>query len=164
MIFVTVGTQLPFSRLVRAVDNWAQAHPDVEVRGQIGAVGPNGYRPKHIAAKEFLDPATYMKTFRSARLVVAHAGTGSLLKANETGTPILVMPRKASLGEHRNDHQMATASHFESRPGMNVVYEEADVAAAIDALLNRAPEVPSLGEADAELIADIRSTIFPKLG
>ena len=51
MIFVTVGTQLPFDRLVRAVDAWAAEHPQVDVFGQIG---PASFRPKHFAHADTL--------------------------------------------------------------------------------------------------------------
>jgi len=36
MIFVTVGAQMAFDRLIRAVDAWAGVHPAVSVFGQIG--------------------------------------------------------------------------------------------------------------------------------
>ena len=44
MIFASVGSMLPFDRLVQAVDEWAQANPAQEVFLQIG----NGaYEPSH---------------------------------------------------------------------------------------------------------------------
>ena len=161
MIFVTVGTQLPFDRLVRGVDAWAGRNPQVEVRAQIGAVRAGGYRPRHMIATPALDPDSFGRLFRSARLVVAHAGTGSLLQANACGTPILVMPRKAALGEHRTDHQIATVEHFGTRAGVHVVHEEEDVAPSIDRLLTGAPQSPQLRPAaDPELIAALRGVIF----
>ena len=36
-IFATVGTQLPFDRLIRGLDSWAECNPEVEVFAQIGA-------------------------------------------------------------------------------------------------------------------------------
>ena len=50
MIFVTVGTQLPFDRLIRAVDNWAKAAGRRDVFAQIG---PASYRPLHIDSADF---------------------------------------------------------------------------------------------------------------
>ena len=40
-LFLTVGTQLPFDRLTRAVDAWLDDHPEYadHVFGQIGPVG-----------------------------------------------------------------------------------------------------------------------------
>ena len=37
MIFVTVGSQLPFDRLVRAVDDWAAGNGGAAAFAQIGA-------------------------------------------------------------------------------------------------------------------------------
>ena len=48
----------------------------------------------------------------AADAIIAHAGMGTILTALEMGKPLLVMPRRAELGEHRNDHQLATAMRF----------------------------------------------------
>ncbi len=163
MIFVTVGTQLPFDRLVRSVDLWAKAHPDIPVRAQIGAVGPGGYLPQHMESAASLHPADYNRLCREARLIVAHAGTGSFIKAQTLGTPILAMPRKHALGEHRNDHQLATAAHFAPRDGVIVVHDEKDLPDAIDnALSDDARPAALPPHADESLIAAIRAVVFPK--
>ena len=57
MIFLTVGTQLPFDRLVAAVDDWCAARGESDVFGQICDPGPDGYRPKHFEWVADLDPA-----------------------------------------------------------------------------------------------------------
>ncbi|MCG8094946.1 MAG: glycosyl transferase family 28, partial [Candidatus Thiodiazotropha endolucinida] len=64
---------------------------------------------------------------------VAHAGMGSILSSLSLGKPIIIMPRKASLGEHRNEHQMATAKRFQNRPGVYVAWDEKQLVV----LLNR---------------------------
>lgn len=162
MIFVTVGTQLPFDRLVRSVDAWAAAHPDVPVRAQIGAVALDGYRPQHMESDATIPPAEYDALCRDARLIVAHAGTGSLIKAQTLGTPILAMPRKGALGEHRNDHQLATADHFAGRGGIFVVHEEAEMGPTIDRLLADPPEPSALSPfADNRLLTAIRGVVYP---
>jgi UDP-N-acetylglucosamine transferase subunit ALG13 len=161
VIFVTVGTQLPFDRLVRAVDRWAGANPDAEVRAQIGLVSSEGYTPRHMESTPTLDPQHFERLFNSARLVVAHAGTGSLLQASTNSIPILIMPRRAEFGEHRNDHQLATAKHFGDLPGVHVAHEEEDIAPAIDRLLREDAKAPELRPtADPQLIAKIRNLIF----
>ena len=47
--------------------------------------------------------------FKSARMIVAHAGMGTIISAMQQEKPIIVFPRIARLGEHRNEHQLATA-------------------------------------------------------
>ena len=62
---------------------------------------------------------------RDADAIVAHAGMGTILSALELGKPLLVMPRVAALGEHRNDHQLATAKRF-AETGHVAVAEDAE--------------------------------------
>lgn len=161
VIFLTVGTQLPFDRLVRSVDIWAGEHPDKSVFAQIGMIGVDGYRPKHMEYCANMSSEAFSKRCAQAELIVAHAGTGSLIKAQTFGTPILAMPRKAAFGEHRNDHQLATVAHFEHRSGIHVVYEETQVAEKIDDLLSGDAEpIDFEPYAEARLIETLRSVIF----
>lgn len=130
MIFVTVGTQLPFDRMVAAVDAWA-AQTGAKIFAQ---VGPTTREFKSINHQRFLEPAEFDRYFNEATLVVAHAGMGSILTALSFGKPIIIIPRRASLGEHRNDHQIATAKRFQSHSGVVVAWHEADLPVALDNL------------------------------
>lgn len=127
MIFVTVGTQLAFDRMVAAVDAWA---------GQSGAkvfaqIGPGAYRPAHMQYAEFLEPADFDRQFSEASLVIAHAGMGSILTALSYGKPLIIMPRRADMGEHRNDHQMATAGKFRENPAVHIAWDEIELASLL---------------------------------
>lgn len=122
MIFVTVGTQLPFDRLISAVDNWAALHPEVSVYAQTGP--GSKIVPKHIEFTEFLNPDRADELFQNASLIISHAGMGSILTALKYHKPIVIMPRSANLGEHRNDHQWATAEHLGNSPGVSVAWHE----------------------------------------
>ena len=122
-VFVTVGTQLPFDRLVAAVDNWAASH-DADVFAQTGTTP---FRPKHIGWRDFIDVSEANDRIRTADLVVAHAGMGTILTRLETGLPMIVLPRRADLGEHRNDHQLATVRRLSHIPGLVVVNDEEEL-------------------------------------
>lgn len=136
MIFLTVGTQLPFDRLVKAVDEWAATREqDIEIFGQIGLIGPENYRPKNFEWSETIDPEAFRERAESARLIVGHAGMGTLITAMTYQTPVLVMARLASLGEHRNEHQSATVAYLSDRPGVTVAKDETDLKAAIPRIL-----------------------------
>jgi UDP-N-acetylglucosamine transferase subunit ALG13 len=125
VIFVTVGTQGPFDRLVSAVDRWAAARPERRVFAQIG---PSDLCPRHIESRQFISPEECRRRIRDAEAVVAHAGMGTILSALELGTPVLVMPRRAALGEQRNDHQVATARRFKELGGVGVAFDEHELA------------------------------------
>jgi UDP-N-acetylglucosamine transferase subunit ALG13 len=139
LIFLTVGTQEPFDRLVRAVDDWAGTH-DLPVFGQLGRLTADSYRPQNFAFEPFLSADEFQERLEGCRLLVAHAGMGSIISALTWGKPLLMMARRASLGEHRNEHQLATAVKFASRPGLHVAADAAAVGPLIDRLLEGATE------------------------
>lgn len=163
MIFLTVGTQLPFDRFVAVVDDWSAANPSVELFGQIADPGRNGHRPAHFAWKPFLDPAEFTARFRDARLILAHAGMGSIISAMTWQKPIIMMPRRADLGEQRNDHQLATAERFGTRPGVHVAMEAGEVAPLIDRVLaglgDSGAAEPIPATAEPQLIEALQSFI-----
>jgi len=101
MIFVAVGTQFPFNRLIEYMDAWAAEHNE-EVIAQIS---DGDYTPKHMKWERFMDGEQYNKHIAEASVFVSHAGMGNIISAREQQTPIIVMNRQFTLGEHRNDHQ-----------------------------------------------------------
>lgn len=131
MIFVTVGTQGQFDRLIRTVDEWAGVHDRTDVFAQ---TGPSDYHAEHIHTEPFIDPIEFRKRVESASLVVAHAGMGSIITALELGKKIVVMPRRASFGEHRNDHQIATAKRFAEQGRIMVAFDEKELFDKLDQL------------------------------
>lgn len=153
MIFVTVGGQLPFDRLVRAVDEWAGACGRGDVFAQIGR---GAYTPQHVAWAAFLEPAEFARRAREAACIVAHAGIGTIITALEHGTPVLVMPRRHALHEQRNDHQLATAERLRGREGVRVAMDELELAREL-AEVDRLPAAARIGgQACAQLLERLR--------
>lgn len=124
MIFLTVGSQLPFDRLSRAIDEWSGENTSAEIIGQIGLTD---YKPKNFESKEIVSPSEFDQLFQEAQLVVAHAGMGSILTALKYRKPIIIFPRRASLGECRNEHQVATAEKFMGKLGILVAFDISDL-------------------------------------
>lgn len=156
MIFVTVGSDLPFDRLVKAVDNWAREHDRRDLFAQIGE---KGRAPEFIPYSRFLEPPEFRQRFSEASIIVAHAGMGTILSALSFGKPILVMPRLASLGESRNEHQLATAHHMLKQGKVNVAFDERDLWNKMESLTQlRAPERIS-AYASEPLIHSLRTFI-----
>lgn len=119
MIIATTGTQLPFDRLIRILDDAAPLlHEEV-----VAQVHHSCYQPQHIKTVDFLPPDEFDKLFNEARLIVAHAGMGTILSALQQEKPIIVFPRIAALGEHRNEHQLATAEKMRERGWVYVATE-----------------------------------------
>lgn len=150
MIFVTVGTQLAFDRLISAVDEWAGATSGREVFAQIG---PSKVRPRHIEHAQFVSPEECSERMQTADAIVAHAGMGTILTALEIGKPLLVMPRRASLGEHRNEHQLATVRRFADLGKLRVAFDETELSGELDAL-DRAVAQPRISRFASEALVD----------
>jgi UDP-N-acetylglucosamine transferase subunit ALG13 len=101
VIFVAVGTQFSFDRLIENMDEWA-ANNKEDVIAQIAG---GDYTPHHIQWERFLDAEQYNQNIKNASVFVSHAGMGNIISARNHNTPIIVMNRQFKLGEHRNDHQ-----------------------------------------------------------
>lgn len=153
MIFVTVGYQMAFDRLIEAVDLWAGAHPDTALFAQIG---PSEFEPANMPYTEFMEPSEFKERVEGCSVLVAHAGMGSILTALQYGKPILVMPRHAARNETRNDHQIATSKQLATRPGIEVAMDESEIAKKLDHLANleRPPKISTT--ASPELIERLK--------
>jgi UDP-N-acetylglucosamine transferase subunit ALG13 len=148
---------MPFDRMVRAVDTWAAVAKRTDVFAQIG---PTSWRPNHIGWAEFLSPSDFRAKVEHAKLVVAHAGMGSILTALERGRPILVMPRRGDLRETRNDHQVATAKRFAEQGRVSVAMDEHELVRRLEDLGSLSAAAPPISRfASAELLETVRSFV-----
>lgn len=114
MIFVAVGTQFPFDRLIRCVDEWAAAH-GVDACAQI-ATGE--YLPTHARWERFMTTDDFNRNLEASELIISHAGMGNIITALENNKPIIVMNRQYELGEHRNNHQADGLEWMSQLPGV----------------------------------------------
>lgn len=123
MIFVTIGTQFPFDRLIKIIDELApQLNEEI-----IAQVYKCDFTPKNIKTVDFLAPDEFNPLFDKARLIVSHAGMGTILCAQQKDKPIIIFPRIAAMGEHRNEHQLATARKFKELGIVNVAMNEEEL-------------------------------------
>ncbi|OLT44734.1 hypothetical protein BJF87_24060 [Gordonia sp. CNJ-863] len=133
-IFVTLGTIKPyrFDRLIDSVlEAIASLNPRPDMTWQVGATSRDdlpGRVCEHVSAEEFDNLVS------KADLTITHAGVGSLLRLVELGASTLVLPRKAALGEHVDDHQAQVANYLANRrivwlPGSDRITQQ-DIEAA----------------------------------
>lgn len=155
MIFLTVGSQLPFDRLIRLVDELAPS-----IGGEIVAqIGRSPLKAKNFPVFDILTPDVFNETLAKATLIVGHAGVGTILQARRAGKPLIIFPRRASFGEHRNDHQVATASAVKGVPGVRVALDAADLEAALRDPPPRPPPVMQPSATHQQLLDAVRSII-----
>jgi len=159
VIFVTIGSMFPFDRMIRAMDDWAARHASEETFAQIGA---GTYEPAHMRWTRRLGQTEFARTVAGARLIVAHAGMGSMITAGQFGKPIVLLPRIREWGEHTTDHQIATANWLRDKPGVWIADTDAElgdrIAEALEAGETGAPLFAP--QAPPEFIARLRACIL----
>jgi UDP-N-acetylglucosamine transferase subunit ALG13 len=153
VIFVTVGSQMAFDRMINAVDRWSGQSRRKDIFMQIG---PTTSEPRHVEWARVLKPIEFQEHMRKASVIVAHAGMGTILTALELGKPILVMPRRGDLQETRNDHQVATAKHFEERGCVSVAFDEESLVLKLNKLIELKPSKKISRQASPELLERLR--------
>jgi UDP-N-acetylglucosamine transferase subunit ALG13 len=140
MIFVAVGTQFSFDRLIQYMDEWASQN-DETVFAQIG---DGDYIPENMQWERFLNGDQYNQRIHEATAFVSHAGMGNIISAREHQTPVIVINRQFELGEHRNNHQADGLVWMSQLPG---VYT-ADTKEALFNQLAKRAELTSPAESD----------------
>jgi UDP-N-acetylglucosamine transferase subunit ALG13 len=157
LIFVTVGTQLRFDRLVAPCAEWLRRNRQPCFIQHAGYPLPLDPLPN----ASFLGPHETEEMLAKATLVVAHAGMGTILHCLVRGTPLIVMPRRASLGEHRNEHQLETVRWLRNREGLRVADDESALLRLLEEPLptgDRAPKIST--SASPQLLAAVRDFIW----
>jgi UDP-N-acetylglucosamine transferase subunit ALG13 len=133
MIFVTVGTnEAPFDRLLRAVAELAGPEQ------QLVQHGSSAIKPPLAECVDFLPFDQIVDTVRRARVVVTHAGVGSVLVALGAGKRPVVVPRRQEFGEAVDDHQIEFARRFEQAGLVTLVEEPEDLEQALSRNLEEA--------------------------
>jgi len=117
LILVIVGLMYGFDRLIMAADNLAELI-DEEFIMQIGE---SSYEPKNARYFRYISADQIDKLYSQSRIVICHAGVGTILTAREHRKPVIVMPRRKNLGEHLDDHQFEIANELILSGNISVV-------------------------------------------
>lgn len=126
LIFVTVGGMRAFERLVCQMDLIA-SELDEQVVIQIGSTK---YEPKNCDYFRFMSRNDIERLYTNARVVVSHAGTGSILTALAYDKPLVLVPRMKKYREVLDDHQVELAHQMEAQ-GVVVVRDIGNLEDAI---------------------------------
>lgn len=153
MIFCTIGTQAPFDRFIKIIDELAP-----QLNEEVVAQTLNGkYNAKNIKTVGLLSPAEFNDMLNRARVIVAHAGVGTILSALTLNKPIVIFPRLAKNGEHRNDHQLATAEQMKRLNYVHVAQDEQSLRRLLQEDLKPLKQIGPF--ASEKLIEELRSII-----
>ena len=120
MIFVTVGThEYNFNRLVQAADELVKiANEEVVIQK-----GSSTFNPRLATSFDWATPKEMEELIDRSRIVIAHAGAGTIISTFRRGKNLVLAPRLAIYHEVFNDHQLQLASVMEKRGFAVVVLE-----------------------------------------
>jgi UDP-N-acetylglucosamine transferase subunit ALG13 len=137
-VFVTVGTnEARFDRLVEAAGRLVPEGERVVLqRGSSGLGAPGTDCHDFMTYQEICDHV------RAARVVVTHAGVGSVAVALHHGKRPIVVPRLRRFGEAVDDHQLLFARRLAGLGLAQVVEDPADLPSAIAAAGGDAVSMP----------------------
>lgn len=158
MILVTIGTSDPFDRLLAAV---ALLPPGEEIVAQCG---DSTVRPANARCVSFLGFGELNALIVSARIVVTHAGAGSVITALSAGRRPIVVPRLRRYGEAVDDHQVEFGRSL-AAAGLATIVENPS---ALPAAVESAPTIPAARDLDGrladEISAYLRDCLRPAAG
>lgn len=147
MIFVTVGTnEARFDRLLRAVARLDVDEAMVVQHGHSTALGP-----PQAELVAFLSFDEMVETIRRARIVVTHAGVGSIMVALANERHPIVVPRLGANGEAVDDHQLQLGRRFGAAGLVTLVEAPEDLRDALRAPADGAALVPTSSELAEDL-------------
>lgn len=134
MIFASVGTQLAFPRMIGMLRELIAVH-DYRFIAQTNEPEEHVQLVGRLDGRTKMAPDEYEAVTDECSVMISHAGIGSIISASNHGKPIIMVPRRHALGEHRNDHQMETARRFEGRPGIYIAESAEEISALLSSSL-----------------------------
>ena len=106
MILVTVGMHnQPFDRLIKTADEMATLVDESIIIQR----GSSDFTPTFCTYFDFTDAAQMQILLSESRVMVSHAGAGSILNALRAGKPAVIVPRLKRFQEVFDDHQLELA-------------------------------------------------------
>jgi UDP-N-acetylglucosamine transferase subunit ALG13 len=149
VIFVTLGTQAyPFDRLLRGLEG---VDEELVVQG-----GVSTYRPAGAAWFDYLEYPEVLEHVRRARVLVSHAGVGSVMTAVAEGKRPVVMTRLRRFGEAVDDHQVPFAQRL-AAIGLVTLVEAPE---ALRPALADPPALQPRAASESSLAADLRGYLL----
>ena len=105
LILVTLGSSMffPFARLVKHVENLSDQFAD-QILFQSGC-RENKIQSTRVKCTGYVSVGEFDRICGEADLVISQAGVGVMISCLSKGTPLILIPRLARLGETTTQHQ-----------------------------------------------------------
>ncbi len=163
MIFVAVGN--PHNQSMRTLE----AVEKLAAEGFFGdepVVVQSGhnldFKPQVCRAVPFMNMEEFGQHVAAARIVICHAGAGTLSHVIGTGKTPVVVPRRLKYGEHIDDHQMELLEAFASKNLLVPAYEVEDLPTAIKEAAERPRLQVELGKQGRQCIAEAIDSLLTR--
>lgn len=157
--FVSVGNaKQPFRRLLDAIADLAPHLPQPVIVQH----GHTPFASADCRVVPFMGMDEFAYQIKTAQLLILHAGAGSVIHALETGKYPVVMPRRADLGEHVNDHQIEFARALGEMGKVMVVETPERLAQAVQGVLASAAgprNTGAIAHAELRMVALVREVL-----
>ena len=89
--------------------------------------GSSDYIPKHAKYSKFLNEKQMERQISECRLMVSHAGIGSIIASLKNDKPIIIVPRKPEYNEIYDKHQMEICSELEHYHNASILWDGQDI-------------------------------------
>lgn len=155
--FVSVGNATqPFTRMLDAVCEIAGQLPQ-PIFVQFGAA--SSFDCPGCTGAAYVNMAEFEQRVNEAELLILHAGAGSVIHAVRAGKTPVIVPRRASLGELVDDHQLEFARELETTGKVFVAHDAAILAQAAAAALQRQRMSGTAAAAEPPLVDMVRHAL-----
>ena len=139
MILVLLGTQdKPFKRLLNAV---LKAKENNIIKDKVIAqIGCTKFESDKIETFDYTTKEEIEKLIDKARVVITHAGVGTIIECISKSKKVIVVPRRKKYGEHTNDHQLEITKEFEEKKYIKAVYNLSKLGDVLEEIKKFKPE------------------------
>lgn len=126
MIYVTLGTQkFQFDRILKKLDQLIEDNC-IEDELVVQCIY-HTYNPKNFEIFKLKPIEEVEEILKKSKLVITHAGTGSLVQCIKFKKHTVVVPRLVDFGEHVDNHQTEIAQVFQVKGNATVITEIDDL-------------------------------------
>jgi UDP-N-acetylglucosamine transferase subunit ALG13 len=113
MILVLLGTfHIEFRRPLIEIDNLFKS--GILNEKLIAQTGHTQFTTNNFEQRPFIAPDDLEQLYDQARVIITHAGTGSIIKGVKKGKKMIAIARLKKYAEHIDDHQLEILNEFAS--------------------------------------------------
>lgn len=126
-----LGTQdKPFNRILKAV---AREKKKGNIKDKIIAqIGCTNFKDDNIKTFDFSSKEEIESLIEKARIIITHAGVGTITECLSKDKKVIVVPRLKKYGEHTNDHQLQITKEFALKGYVLPLYDTKNLSKALN--------------------------------